>query len=146
MSGPGAGTRPSPQGTGPVSINALVAIFRVVLALVLGTAGVVRARSVFTFDPEPGSSAPFSDTNSGWTPTFNSVVFSPLATDFAIDNVDVAVRTTPEPASMALLGLGLTFLGVSARRRRQGKAAAIDPSYTGSRGEILVSGRRSVGL
>jgi hypothetical protein len=48
--------------------------------------------------------------------TFNSVVLSSSAPDFAIDNVDVT--PTPEPASMTLLCSGLLFLGMFARRYR----------------------------
>ena len=91
----------------PIPNSRLTGISRgfLVLALVLGAAGVGRVRSVLTFGPRPSS----------------SVVLSRRAPDFAIDSVNLETRPTPEPASMTLLGVGLISLGVLVRRLKQGK-------------------------
>lgn len=52
--------------------------------------------------------------------TFNSVVLSTTAPNFAIDNVQVAAAT-PEPAYNWILGLGLSAFG-AARWRRERKS------------------------
>jgi hypothetical protein len=51
---------------------------------------------------------------------FNNVVISSAATDFAVDNINVA--TTPEPGFLAPLGIGLSLLGIFSIRR--GKPAS----------------------
>jgi hypothetical protein len=91
----------------PIPNSRLTGISRgfLVLALVLGAAGVGRVRSVLTFGPRLSS----------------SVVLSRRAPAFAIDSVNLAASPTPEPASMTLLGVGLISLGVFARRLKQGK-------------------------
>jgi hypothetical protein len=52
---------------------------------------------------------------------FNSFTLSSTATDFAIDNIAVANAAIPEPASLALFGLGLMLAGlpIIQRKRRQ---------------------------
>jgi hypothetical protein len=142
MSGPGAGKGPRLVGRGPLPNSALFGISRVVvLALVLGTAGVVRALSVSTFGTDPGTATTSSDTNTALTGKFNSVGLSSLAPGFAMDNVDLAPSATPEPASMALLGLGLTFLGMSARRRRAVHAGSQSLARVFEKADYLVSER-----
>jgi len=44
--------------------------------------------------------------------------------DFGIDTIAFDVQAVPEPSSLALGGIGLLVLGVSARRRRRFAAAA----------------------
>jgi hypothetical protein len=48
---------------------------------------------------------------------FNNVVISSAATDFAVDNINVV--TTPEPGTVAPIGIGLFLLGISSIRRRK---------------------------
>jgi hypothetical protein len=48
---------------------------------------------------------------------FNQAVLSSPAQDFAVDNINVVA--TPEPGTLALLGLGLTIAGIPAFRRRK---------------------------
>ena len=50
--------------------------------------------------------------------TFNSVVLNtPSANLFAIDNVDVATATVPEPSTLFLLCAGVVGLAITQRRR-----------------------------
>jgi len=51
--------------------------------------------------------------------SFNKLVISSAATDFAVDNITVVA--TPEPSVAALLGAGLVVMGVPALRRRQAR-------------------------
>jgi hypothetical protein len=51
--------------------------------------------------------------------TFNQVVFSSTATDFAVDNIEVIPTSTPEPGTLALLGAGLFLSGSLKVRRRK---------------------------
>ena len=54
--------------------------------------------------------------------TFNKVTLTSSATEFAIDNVDVASIATPESPTALLLGAGLlALLGVVRRRRKAGE-------------------------
>lgn len=55
--------------------------------------------------------------------TFNNIVVSSAAPDFAVDNLDVATATAPEPAVSGLFGLGLLALGVPAVYRKAKRAA-----------------------
>jgi hypothetical protein len=48
---------------------------------------------------------------------FNQVVISSAATDFAVDNINVA--PTPEPGTLTLIGTGLFLLGIGSVRRRK---------------------------
>jgi hypothetical protein len=48
---------------------------------------------------------------------FNQVVISSAATDFAVDNI--TVNPTPEPGTLAPIGIGLFLLGVASIRRRK---------------------------
>ena len=107
MGGAGSGRGRIPGVAEPLPSDAFMGIPRVflVLALVLGAAGMGRVRSVF-----PSRSAPSSP-----------VVLPSRSADFAIDNASRVARPTREPASMALLGVALTSLGVLARRLQQGK-------------------------
>jgi hypothetical protein len=67
--------------------------------------------------------SPFTDTTSWQDITANfgdvdTVVFS--GSFEMLDNITVnAATTVPEPASMALLGLGIVGTGIMGRRRRQ---------------------------
>lgn len=54
--------------------------------------------------------------------TFNRIVVSSSAVDFAIDNL--AVAATPEPAVLPLLALGLVGIAIGSRRARLGAKAA----------------------
>jgi hypothetical protein len=51
--------------------------------------------------------------------TFNQLVISSSAPDFAIDNINAT--TAPEPAPVALLGASLLALGIPALRRRSAR-------------------------
>ena len=108
MGGSGSGRGRIPGVAEHLPSDAFMGIPRVflVLALVLGAAGMGRVRSVF-----PSRSAPSSP-----------VVLPSRSPDFAIDNASQAGRPTREPASMTLLGVALTSLGVLARRLQQGRA------------------------
>ncbi len=54
--------------------------------------------------------------------TFNRIVVSSSAVDFAIDNL--AVAATPEPAVLPLLALGLVGIAIGSRRARPSAKAA----------------------
>jgi hypothetical protein len=48
---------------------------------------------------------------------FNQVAISSTATDFAVDNINVA--PTPEPGTLTMIGAGLFLLGIGSVRRRK---------------------------
>ena len=56
--------------------------------------------------------------------TFNNIVISSSATDFAIDNI--AAVATPEPALSGLLALGLAAIVIGSRRARSRPAARLN--------------------
>ena len=55
-------------------------------------------------------------------PVFNNVVISSLATDFAVDNIDV--NPTPEPGGASLLALGFGLLAASGLLRKYRASAS----------------------
>jgi hypothetical protein len=51
--------------------------------------------------------------------TFNQVVISSTATDFAVDNINVIPTSVPEPGTLGLFGVGLFLTGIPSVRRRK---------------------------
>jgi hypothetical protein len=51
--------------------------------------------------------------------TFNQLVISSTATDFAVDNITVLPASAPEPGTFALLGIGLALSVIGSLRRRK---------------------------
>lgn len=71
-----------------------------------------------------GSTFPEGEISFAGAP-FNRLVLSSTATDFAVDNIAVLTATTPEPALLPLLALGLIAAAAfSVRRRKLSPAGA----------------------